>query len=158
MTLPCDFFLKKMQNVSWGALAVSGCMIVYFVFLGIASYSPSMIPENSYGFYQAIVGNLSEKYQYVENKLTIGEDPWDKCVLPKYDVWDEEVMPVSPSFLYRFKINSFYSQYVNPNKNPLKNCDTSFVPFTALQNSSWKIVNTNKNLECRARYQKCILI
>ncbi|CAL4421393.1 Sulfatase domain-containing protein [Caenorhabditis elegans] len=123
-----------MQNVSWGALAVSGCMIVYFVFLGIASYSPSMIPENSYGFYQAIVGNLSEKYQYVENKLTIGEDPWDKCVLPKYDVWDEEVMP-----------------YVNPNKNPLKNCDTSFVPFTALQNSSWKIVNTNKNLECRAR-------
>ncbi|EFP03628.1 hypothetical protein CRE_19251 [Caenorhabditis remanei] len=131
-----------MQNLPFGAFVVSGCMIVYVIFLGFASYSPTFVPENTYGVYHAIVGKLPKMYQQSETKENISGDtdtsnelePWDKCVLPKYDVWDDQIIP-----------------YVNPDRNPIKDCDTSFKPFTALKNSSWSIVNKNKNLECKAR-------
>uniref|UniRef100_A0A1I7TND1 Sulfatase domain-containing protein n=1 Tax=Caenorhabditis tropicalis TaxID=1561998 RepID=A0A1I7TND1_9PELO len=121
-----------MHNVPWAALIVSGCMIVYVVFLGIASYSPSFVPEKSYGIYHAIIGNMPEKYQKMVSNTS--NDPWEHCELPKYDVWDEQIIP-----------------YVNPDRNPLKDCDRTFKPLTELKNSSWSIVSNNKNLECRAR-------
>uniref|UniRef100_A0A1I7TND2 Sulfatase domain-containing protein n=1 Tax=Caenorhabditis tropicalis TaxID=1561998 RepID=A0A1I7TND2_9PELO len=130
-----EFFSLKtrtMHNVPWAALIVSGCMIVYVVFLGIASYSPSFVPEKSYGIYHAIIGNMPEKYQKMVSNTS--NDPWEHCELPKYDVWDEQIIP-----------------YVNPDRNPLKDCDRTFKPLTELKNSSWSIVSNNKNLECRAR-------
>ncbi|EGT40764.1 hypothetical protein CAEBREN_23379 [Caenorhabditis brenneri] len=129
---------KTMQNVPWSAIIVSGCVIVYMVFLGIASYSPTFVPEKTYGVYNALVGNYPADYQNKEEsniqKVKFSDDPWDKCELPKYDVWDEQIIP-----------------FVNPNRDPIKDCDKSFKPFTQLKNSTWSIVNENKNLECRAR-------
>ncbi|ULT84164.1 hypothetical protein L3Y34_013064 [Caenorhabditis briggsae] len=130
------------QTIPWGAVVISGCMIVYVIFLGFASYSPSFENKNFYGEYPAIAGNLPSIYRGMRSDdsnlnssiSTVSYDPWDLCDLPKYDVWDEEIIP-----------------YVNPNKDPLKDCDRTFKPFTELKNSSWRVVSLNKNLECKTR-------
>ncbi|PIC20400.1 hypothetical protein B9Z55_025615 [Caenorhabditis nigoni] len=133
---------QMIQTIPWGAVVVSGCMVVYVIFLGFASYSPSFENKNVYGEYRAIAGNYPDLYRGMRSDdsspnssdTPVTYDPWDLCDLPKYDVWDEEIIP-----------------YVNPNKDPLKDCDRTFKPFTELKNSSWSVVSPNKNLECKTR-------
>ncbi|CAB3400335.1 unnamed protein product [Caenorhabditis bovis] len=59
---------------------------------------------------------------------------WDKCVLPKYDVWAEEII-----------------RYVNPNENPLKKCDPDLKPLTELKNGKWKVISDDKKMQCKWR-------
>ncbi|RCN48828.1 hypothetical protein ANCCAN_05111 [Ancylostoma caninum] len=59
-------------------------------------------------------------------------NPFDICILPEYDPWDEEIV-----------------QYVNQDYDPLKNCNHKFKPMTTLKNG---IVTVNaKNVTCRGR-------
>ncbi|CAI2355960.1 unnamed protein product [Caenorhabditis sp. 36 PRJEB53466] len=127
-----------MQNLPWGLIIFSGCVIVYVVFLGVATYSSSIAPEaSSYGVYQALVGNVPKKFENDSSFFTENngdEDSWNRCALPKYDVWDDELMP-----------------YLKPDADPMQNCDRSFKPLTKFENSSWSIVKTNPSLKCKAR-------
>ncbi|EPB80374.1 hypothetical protein ANCCEY_00471 [Ancylostoma ceylanicum] len=68
----------------------------------------------------------------IVEKSTTDKDPFDTCVLPNYDPWDEHVIP-----------------YVDQNYNPLKGCNHNFKPMTALKRG---IVTVNaKDVSCVGR-------
>lgn len=83
--------LSKMEYVPWKALLVTGCFAMYLVLLGFTMFSPLLSPQQYLGLYQPISGNIPSKV--VMNKSEV--EPWDQCELPQYDIWDDEILPVS---------------------------------------------------------------
>ncbi|PIC45015.1 hypothetical protein B9Z55_005184 [Caenorhabditis nigoni] len=59
---------------------------------------------------------------------------WEQCDLPVYDFYNDEILP-----------------YVDPNVNPISNCDPDVKPLTTLINGSWGSEDKNETLKCRTR-------
>ncbi|CAL2051418.1 unnamed protein product [Caenorhabditis brenneri] len=78
-------------------------------------------------------------YEISNPEVTVSKFPvqnlssYDQCVLPKFDIWDEEIIG-----------------YLSLDQDPLKSCNTTFKPFTELKNRKWKVV-TKEDVKCRAR-------
>uniref|UniRef100_A0A0K0DDV4 Uncharacterized protein n=1 Tax=Angiostrongylus cantonensis TaxID=6313 RepID=A0A0K0DDV4_ANGCA len=62
--------------------------------------------------------------------------PFDRCILPNFDPWDEEIIP-----------------FMDQNHDPLKECNRSFKPMTKLKDGIIS-VETTENVTC---YGRCLL-
>ncbi|CAI5455724.1 unnamed protein product [Caenorhabditis angaria] len=116
-----------MWSLTSSTLIASGCLFTYVVFLAFVSFPADWVTSTTFGV------NIQK---LPENESNF----WNICHLPKYDIWDEEII-----------------QYFDPDTNPLKKCDSKFHRMTELRDSQWSIIETeenfknNKTTNCRAR-------
>ncbi|UMM16948.1 hypothetical protein L5515_013743 [Caenorhabditis briggsae] len=104
--------------------------VALFVILGFTMLMFVSTVHYYYGSYHQIL-EVSFR-QTSENSAKLNY--WEQCDLPIYDFYNDEILP-----------------YVDPNVNPISNCDADLKPLTTLINGSWGLEDKNVELECRTR-------
>lgn len=100
--------------------------VFLWAFTFLDNYSTNFIPAET-------STEISDIQTDTEESSTKGPmSPFDRCVLPNFDPWDEEMIP-----------------FVNLDYDPLKNCNRSFKPMTTLHNGI--LSTTVKNVTCWGR-------
>ncbi|CAL2051416.1 unnamed protein product [Caenorhabditis brenneri] len=100
---------------------------------GVTMITPIMYPRYTTGVYQPVSEEFSKQNEGIPRKQE-ALDLWDKCELPRVDIWDDEIMP-----------------FVDPYEHPRFDCNKNFIPMTDLRDGVWSIATQDKNVTCRAR-------
>uniref|UniRef100_A0A1I7TNC5 S1 motif domain-containing protein n=2 Tax=Caenorhabditis tropicalis TaxID=1561998 RepID=A0A1I7TNC5_9PELO len=116
-------------NTPWISFLFTFCFVVYLIFLGVTLFAPILTPQDSFGFYRSISGNILGNRTYEPEASA-----WDRCDLPKFDIWDDGVI-----------------EYINPLQNPIAKCNASLKPLTFLKDGKWGVTFKDSSISCRAR-------
>ncbi|CAP25766.2 Protein CBG05229 [Caenorhabditis briggsae] len=122
--------LKAVYYIPWRALIVTGCFATYFIILGFTMLVPVLTPQHYFVAHRPVFGGSSRQI----TKNITKTNYWDKCELPVYDFYDEEILP-----------------YVEPNENPIPYCNPDYKPLTTPINGSWDLKYSRLKLKCRTR-------
>ncbi|WKY03608.1 hypothetical protein Q1695_004953 [Nippostrongylus brasiliensis] len=97
-----------------GLLLVAGCLAfaLIWAFIVLDGYTTTLI--------------------YASDISDTVVDPFEECILPHFDPWNEQIVP-----------------FVNLDSNPLKNCNRTFKVITKLRNNV--LYSTEKNVNCSGR-------
>ncbi|PIC20415.1 hypothetical protein B9Z55_025623 [Caenorhabditis nigoni] len=121
---------EYVQSILLRDLSVKRFFATFCVILVFTMLFSVFSPQHYSGPYQQVFENSLR--QILEN--TTKSSYWDECELPFYDFYDDGILP-----------------YVNPNVNPISDCNADEKPLTFLIKGSWGLKNKKMKLECRTR-------